>query len=165
MTATLLRAREALPLAENNKHQPLSDRYARSVVKDMSEGRSQEFKRIYAVCQCMLADGISLPLVTAALRQMLTMLEVESVALVAERRTTTPRLLPILLRSETRKQGLLDVAQLRVLETPDCPNTLSAALFAGEIYLAAYEAWAKALVALLHTVQHGAPASPVRIVR
>lgn len=164
LTATLLKAREALPLAPNNKHVPLSDAYAQGVVEEMSKKRSQEFKRIYAVCQCMLADGISLPLVTAALRQMLTMLEVESVALVAERRST-PSVLPILLRNETRKQGTLDVAQLRVLETPDCPNTLSAALFAGEHYLVAYDQWAKALVALLHTVQHGASVRPVRIVR
>src|SRR5690349_12943561 len=96
LLATLQKARDAYPKAENGKHVLMSDDYAAKVLADMSMGRSHEFKRIYAVCQCMLADGISLPLVTAALRQMLTMLEVESVALLAERRNTTPRILPIL---------------------------------------------------------------------
>lgn len=164
LTETLLKARESLPLAENNKHVTLSDPYAAKVCKEMASGRSQEFKRIWAVCQGMLADGVSLPLVTAALRQMLTMLEVESVTLNAMRRETTPRVLPILLRRETRRQGDLDIAQLRVLETPNCPNTLAAALFAGEQYLAAYDAWGKALVGLLHDIQHQ-PKSRIAMVR
>jgi hypothetical protein len=154
LTDTLLKARETLPLAANGQHVCLSDPYAAKVAKEMAQGRSQEFKRIWAVCQGMLADGVSLPLVTAALRQMLTMLEVEAVTLTALRRETTPRVLPVLLRRETRKQGDLDLAQLRVLEAPHCPNTLSAALFAGEQYLSAYDAWGRAIVGLLHELQH-----------
>jgi hypothetical protein len=164
LTDTLLKARETLPLAANGQHVCLSDPYAAKVAKEMAQGRSQEFKRIWAVCQGMLADGVSLPLVTAALRQMLTMLEVEAVTLTALRRETTPRVLPVLLRRETRKQGDLDLAQLRVLEAPHCPNTLSAALFAGEQYLSAYDAWGKAIVGLLHDLQHQ-PKTHMAVVR
>jgi hypothetical protein len=164
LTDTLLLGRAALPLAANNKPTKLSKPYAQKVAEEMSQGRSQEFKRIFAVCQCMLADRVPLPLVTAALRQMLTMLEVESAALAAERVSSTPRVLPILLRQETRAQGHLDLAQLRVLETPECPNALGDALHAGAKYLSAYQPWAKALVGLLHTTKH-VPQDGLRIMR
>jgi hypothetical protein len=166
LTTTLLQARTTLPHAANGRPLAPNSDYVKQVRKEMSQERSQEFKRLWAVCQCDLADGVPLPLVTAALRQMLTLLEVESAVQVAERRESTPRVLPILLRKETRKQGELDIAQLRALEMPECPNTLAAALFAGEHYLAAYHEWASALSTILHRIRHTSrPAGIMRIAR
>lgn len=158
LTNTLLRAKDALPKAENGKTILLANPYAAKVAEEMAQGRSREFKRIYAVCQSLLLDhDVSLPLVTAALKQAITMLEVEHAGRIVARMNTTPRILWIKHRNETKWQGSLDVWQIRADETPYCVETLTGALAAGEQYLAAYEEWARVCVGLLHEQKHAIP--------
>lgn len=161
LTAAFLKGRELLPLAANNKPS-MSNPFAARVAKEMSLERSKEFKRLWAVAECMVRDGVPLALVTAALRQMITMLEVESAALIAERMSTTPHVLPILLRQETRAQGRLDIAQLRVLEQPECPHTLSDVLYESSRYTATLDAFLRAVTGLLHRTQHVSPTAGLR---
>lgn len=154
LTTTLLQARTTLPHATNGRPLAPSSDYVGQVRKEMATERSQEFKRIWAVCQCDLKDGVPIDRVTAALRQMLTLLDVEYETQIDRRWEPSARMLHIVTVKETVDEGALNVMQHRVQRTPDCAVTLRKALNAGTQYLSSYREWEKVCAALLHRVEH-----------
>jgi hypothetical protein len=165
LTEMLLQGRDSLPAAPNGRPLAPSSSYVAQVRKEMANERSREFQRIWAVCQCDLKDGVPLPLVTAALRQMLTLLDVEAVAQEADRRTPCVRVLGKAWRRETRYQGDYDVAQVWAVEEPENPVALSNALHFSARYTVAQAAFDRIVSGLLHRVRHAAPTDGLRIVR
>lgn len=108
-------ARATLPTQLNGRPKAPSDPYAAQVRKEITQGRSQEFKRLYAVLACDLCDGVPLPTVLAPLRRMIAQLTTTH-----EQRTKDAATRPImtLIRCETAAQAQLDLAQLRLCAQP-----------------------------------------------
>ena len=67
--------RASLPHARNGKSRPPSSAYAAQVLKDMKQGKSQEFRRIMAVLLTNLADGVPLHVVRLVPERMARALE------------------------------------------------------------------------------------------
>lgn len=135
----LLRAqRRSLPLSANNTPIPPSDPQAAEILKQIGQGRSKEFERLLTVMLCNLHDGVPFSLVTAPLRRMLTHLEVESKLIEAsrkrERGPVAVKPLAGLMRRETREQSRLDLAQLKLAESPESVEALREVVDAANQY-------------------------------
>lgn len=153
LTEQLLSGRDILTRAANGHTKAVSDPYAAQVRRDMRQGRSAEFKRLRAVAICDLKDGVPFPLVVAPFRQFITDLEMEAVTLHREK---TERPLPALVRTETKAQSALDLAQLRVVESPTSTQALEDALREAGMYRSALDAFTAGCERTLSVIRCGA---------
>jgi hypothetical protein len=154
ITSLLLQGRSVLPKAINNRPIRPSSDYVVNVRADMAKGRSQEIKRLLAVGLCDVRDGVPFDLVAAPYRQILAHLEVASAAECARQ---PERSMAVLLRRETRAQGRLDIAQLRVVETPTCHNALTTVLREADGYCATLDDFTTACMHRLAAVRADIP--------
>lgn len=129
ITAAILKQRDCLPHTLNGRPMSPSTVAAANIRREMQQGRSAEVKRLLTVLACDLEDGVPLATVLSTLDQMAAYLR-----LVAGDQAPEPRDLTVLVRNETRAQGRLDLAQLRLLETPTSEAALSEVIEAKNDY-------------------------------
>lgn len=125
LTTLVLESRQTLPRAANGRPMAPSDARAAQIRKDMGQGRALPIHSLLTVLECDVRDQVPFSEIIAPLRQMIAHLEVLCVA-GALRPAERP--MPSLVRSETKAQGRADLAQLRVMERPECPSSLEDAI-------------------------------------
>jgi hypothetical protein len=107
-----MREQAGLPKAANGHTIAPSDPGVAQILKDMGQGGSKEYARLYRVALCNLKDGVPLDQVEKPILLLLA-------AIRAEASTRTDRPISPLMRDETRCQAKLDLAQLKLAESPE----------------------------------------------
>lgn len=106
-----LEARDGLPRVGRGHKAPSSEAAAQ-VLKEMGQGRSREWARLMTVARCNMHDGVDVEVVVAPF-----LLAVAALRQDAKPRTDRP--LAVVQRLETKAQAALDLAQLRLAESPE----------------------------------------------
>jgi hypothetical protein len=132
-----VKSRHMLPKAANGQHIAPSDPAAANILRDMNSGDSREWFRLYTVGACNIADGVPVNVVTAAARQYIA--EMEALAAARERSGTFLRPLGPVFSIETKAQSRLDLAQLKLAESPDSVEALEMVLAEADRYVAPFE--------------------------
>jgi hypothetical protein len=153
----ILTTRDGLPHAMNGRPERPSDPRAQQIRKHMQQGLAAPVRHLLTVSACDLADGVPLATVLAPYRQMIAYLE-----LCAD--PTAPRDLSVLLRAETRAQGRLDLAQLKMLTAPNDRDVLADVAKASAEYETAHDAVRRHVEARLMIVA-GSTRRPMEVAR
>lgn len=148
-TELVLSARDVLPRGRNGRAPAPADPYAAQVRRDWQQSRSCAFKRERAVLMDDARAGVPLPIVLAPLRQLTTEIETEA----AGAARTSDRPMVALLRRETRAQGHLDLAQIRVVHEPECQIALTDVLRAADLYTVTLDDFTSACVRRLRPAE------------
>lgn len=125
LTNLVVNARASLPHERNGRPFAPSDQYAANVRREMRQGRSAEFKRLLAVAQCDLRDGVPFSEVCAPYRRLIAQLEVVAVAGALKK---PDRPTPTLMRKATKEFSEFAVASLTLVERPDSREAAEAVL-------------------------------------
>lgn len=125
LLSLVISARDALPHAPNGQPPAPSSTYVANVRREMKQGRSQEFRRLYAVAACDLADGVPFSEVIAPYRRLIAQLEVVAVA-GALRKPDRPT--PTLVRQMVKESAEAVAAGVTLVQREDSPEALQATL-------------------------------------
>lgn len=128
----LFQCSDELPRAGNGRPIASGDSYADQVLKDMRGGVSREVRRVVAVLLSYLNRGAK----RARVRLFTQRLDA---IVAAYGRTDEPRPIRYLNRRETREDGLLDLAQLRLEADPDDLEALTGLIRQASFYRAAFD--------------------------
>ena len=122
LTKQLLDGRELLPKAANNRAPLPRDPSVAHTRHGMRYGKCLPFHHLLAVVRADLEDGVPFSTVIAPFRQLQHAIEVMAVDACHER---AERPIPAVCRQETKAQARLDLAQLRVVESPESQEALA----------------------------------------
>jgi hypothetical protein len=125
---TMLSARESLPHSSNGRPIAPSSAKAAQIRKDMRQGVSREWARLLEVSRCDAEDGVAPDQVEAPY-----WLAIAAIRHAARIRSERPVL--AISRNETRTEAPLNLAQLRLAESPACAEALQAVIDAAERHL------------------------------
>lgn len=118
MTSRILEQRDQLPKTNNGAPIPCPDARSRGVRSEMQGGRSRHCEGMMVALFANQDDGVPADVVVAPL-----LFAIEAIyARAAAPRTTRP--LAVLNAHETRLDARLDIAQLRLAESPECVEAL-----------------------------------------
>lgn len=128
-----LNERVGLPKAMNGSPIPCSDPRAISLRKKIQQGTCAPVRHMLLISKCDLRDGVALERVIAPYQRIIEFLHLCA-------NPVRPRDLALLHTDETKAEGELNVAQLKVRETPDDPSALRAVIAASIKYESAHAA-------------------------
>src|SRR5206468_2310688 len=128
----ILALRKTLPRGLNGRPAPLSTPQAAQIRKHMQQGLASPVRSLLTVLADDIRCGVPLATVVAPLTEMIAFLELEADAV-----KPRPEDYVTLFRAETRAQGRLDLAQIKVQAEPNAPEVLDELVTAHAQYRAA----------------------------
>lgn len=160
ITERLLKNRKlSLPRAQNGRPAPVSTPQAAQLRKHMQQGLSTPVRQLLTVLADDIRCGVPLSVACAPLNEMLAFLELEADAV-----KPRPEDFVTLFRAETRAQGRLDLAQIKVQAEPNAPEVLDELVTAHAQYRAASDSLIRNAMARL-AVLRGSCANAFSVAR
>lgn len=125
ITTQLLDGRQLLPSAANGRPPLPADPHVAHTMHAMRNARSTPVYALLSVAKANLEDGVPYSEVIAAFRAMERAVEVLALSHEARKRVIADRPIPTIMHRETKAQARLDLAQLKLAESPESAEALA----------------------------------------